>query len=266
MSTGETAPTKLAMLAGTISTPGIRDFTIEMLKVAPASFRTARASRNNHPLDERESGGNALHTLRVAKLVRLMVDACNLNSLLADIVTSAAAIHDLGRYGLNDTDEYTSKEHALVPRKIAEKHSITCDYAEVIFKVAEDHMGRWGPNQRIPKVSLSDILHFSDAISAHADEVWEQLGGTGTSWIGGIPFSEQGMTQDMMFLFAKLAENDEYWKTALSFVRSVSSRKWSSLTEKQQDWIGKICDSLAKEAFESGNESEHEIEPEDIPF
>lgn len=247
MTSSGTVSTKLAMLAGTISTPSIRDFTIEMLKVASPSFGTARASRNNHPADEREPEGNALHTLRVAKLVRLIADVCDHSTILVDIVTSAALIHDEGRYGLDDEDEVTTKEHPLIPRKLAERHSITCEHANIIFDIVEAHMGRWGPTPHTPKISLDVVLHLADAISAHANEVWEPLGIAGDSWVGSVPFSVQGMTQDKMDLFGELAEGGGYWKTGLSFVRSVSSRKYDGLTEKQQVWIEKIIQSLGEE-------------------
>lgn len=266
MSTEKDASTKLAMIVGTISTPNIRDFTIEMMKVAPPSFRTAKASENHHPLDERGPAGNSLHSLRVTMLVRLIADTCDLSPLLVDILTSAGILHDSGRYGLDDKDEYTSKEHALVPRKIAEKHSITCEHADVIFQVMEQHMGRWGPQPYTPKLSLGVILHLADAISAHADEVWEQLGGSGSSWVSGVPFSVVGMTQEKMSLLGELAEDDKYWKTALGFVRSSSTREWTSLTTKQQDWMQNISDSLTVELSRKESREAFELEPEDIPF
>lgn len=258
MSIGEDAPTKLAMVAGAIATPSIRDFTIEMMKVAPPSFRAARASRAHHPPDEREASGNALHTLRVVKLVRLLADACNFDRVTTDISISAAIIHDMCRYGLNDEDEASSKGHPLIPRKLAERHSITCDHADVIFDVAEYHMGRWGPYPYVPQVTPDSVLHLADTISAHANEVWEQLGASGTSWVGGVPFSDKGMTQDLVTLMEELAEDNDYWKTALSFIRSSSSRRWGTLSAKQQNWVMDIIASLevelnrrtAREVFE----------------
>lgn len=258
MSDAEGVPTKLAMIAGTISTPSIRDFTIAMMKIAPPSFRTARASKQHHPPDERENGGNALHSLRVSKLVKILCDVCDYSRLKADIALSAAEIHDLGRYGPDDKDEVTTKDHPLTPRRLAERHSITCEYADQIFEAVENHMGRWGPVPYTPQLEVSDVLHIADAISAHADQVWEQLGASSSSWLGGVPLSDKGMTQDMMTLMEELAEDNSYWKTALSFIRSISSRKWGTLTAKQQDWALDIIASLgveldrktAKEVFE----------------
>lgn len=253
------AYTGLLVLVGTIHTPCIRDFTIAMLKAAPPSFRTARASKNHHPLDEREPGGNSLHTLRVVKLVKLLADVCDYDRLTTDLVTSAASIHDLCRYGLNDENEATLKEHALLPRMLAGRHFITCEYANDIFNIAENHMGRWGPNQYFPQACPSDIIHIADALSARAHEIWEQLGTGPSSWLGDVPFTDKGMTQEKVDIMEELAEDNEYWKTALSFFRSVSTRKFSTLSDRQKDWLYNIVDSLevelnrkeARKAFES---------------
>lgn len=239
--------TELYSIVCQVHDESIQAFTKSMLDVAPKSFWGARASRVHHPPDERGPGGNCIHTLRVIKLVRLMADSCNLSILSTDILISAAVIHDLCRYGLDDEHEATLKEHALIPRQLAARHSIPCGHAEEIFAITENHMGRWGPNPYIPQATPSDLMHFADVISAHADEVWEQLGAVSTSWVGGVPFQEQGMTQEKMTLMEELAEESDYWKTSLSFVRSMSSRKLDTLTEKQTDWLLNIIASLGVE-------------------
>ncbi len=263
MSAKQDALTLLAMQAGAIHTPCIRDFTLAMMKIAPPSFRTAQASKVHHPLDEREPGGNALHTLRVVKIVRLLADACDYDRLATDKLISAAIIHDLCRYGLDDENEVTLKDHALYPRKLAERYSMRpndWEFSEDIFDIAENHMGRWGPNQYFPQVDSSDIIHIADVLSAHANEVWDKLGAESPGWLGGVSFADEGMTQAKMDVMEELAKDDEYWKTALSFIRSSSTRKMSTLSEKQKSWLYNIIDSLeveldkkeAREAFERG--------------
>ena len=193
----------------------------------------------------------------MTRLTRLIADIGSYDRVNIDIITSAAIIHDMWRYGLDDKGDVTTLDHPLNPRIMAMVNSITCIYADSIFDIAEKHMGKWGPDKRIVYIAPEDALHIADAISAHANDVWEQLGDITTSWIGGVPFSEQGMTQDAMTLMEELAGNNEYWKTSLSFVRSTSSLRFSNLTEKQQAWIFNIVDSLnvelnkraAKEAF-----------------
>ena len=175
MNENKTLSTKLAMTAGTISTPSIRDFTIEMMKVAPPSYRTARASRHRHPPDEREPGGNVLHTTRVVRLVLMMADACRMNRTTRDVLMSAAILHDICRYGLEDESEFSVKGHPGLVRELAKKNSISCRCSERIFSIVEKHMGRWGPYPYTANMVEDDILHIADMISARAEEVWEQL-------------------------------------------------------------------------------------------
>ena len=259
MTTNNDPYPELVAIVNTISTSSIRQFTLDMLTAAPASFRTARASLNHHPVDERGAAGNCLHTLRVVKLVRLLADACDYNQALTDITVSAAAIHDLCRYGLSDEEEYTSQDHPLHPREFAKKHSIDCPISNAIFSVAETHSGKWGKVPAIPSVVPREILHFADMISAHAHEVWVPPGEKSSSWVTSVPYESHGMTQEKMDMMAVLAEDDDYWKTALQFVRSTSGRKFATLSVKQQDWIENIIASLAveinkKEGMEAFNE------------
>ncbi len=259
MSTNGDPYEELISIVKTISSPIIRDFTLEMLRVAPASFRTARASLNHHPVDERGPAGNCLHTLRVVKLIRLFADSCDYNRTLADISISSASIHDLGRYGIDDTEEYTSQDHPYCPREIAEKHSIECVFSNTIFDIVEAHSGKWGKVPSVPSVLPREILHFADMISAHAHEVWEPPGEKSSSWITSIPYESHGMTQIKMDMMTILAEDDDYWKTALQFVKSTSGRKFATLSVKQQDWVENIVASLdveinRKEAREAFNE------------
>ena len=82
------------------------------------------------------------------------------------------------------------------------------------------------------------------------------------SWIGSprVPFSEIGMTQEKLDLMKELAENNEYWRNASSFIRAVANRKLSSLSLRQRNWIYEIDASLgdelnkkiAKELFDEG--------------
>ena len=78
------------------------------------------------------------------------------------------------------------------------------------------------------------------------------------TWIGEVPFTDLGMTQERIDLLDELAGTNDYWKSARSFLKGVEHREASSLSEKQQDWIENIVASLgvelnrkvAKELFE----------------
>lgn len=69
------------------------------------------------------------------------------------------------------------------------------------------------------------------------------------SWIGieDVPFSDKGMTKEKMDLLKELAEDNSYWASALHFIQSIKSRKYASLTHKQQDWLFDICATLEVE-------------------
>lgn len=77
-------------------------------------------------------------------------------------------------------------------------------------------------------------------------------------WIGKTPFEEIGMTEDKVSLMEELAEDNVYWSNALSFMRSIQTRKLSSLTNRQRNWLYDIDAALgvelnkriAREAFE----------------
>lgn len=244
---------RIDMAVDAIKNRDIRDFTVQMLKAAPDAFWKRRASSNHHPPDERLEGGNSLHTMRVIRIARLLADACDYGDLATDILISAGTIHDMYRYGPDSETEFTHPGHEMLPRASAKRNSITCNYADVIFSIAEKHSGKWGNPPAIPTLTPSDILHVADMISANADNIWELGGVETTSWIGSIPFTEQGMTKDMMDLMEALAEDSEYWQASNSFVRQISAQRLNTLTEKQRNWLDRIMDSLDEEL--AGNDT-----------
>lgn len=67
------------------------------------------------------------------------------------------------------------------------------------------------------------------------------------TWIGDIPFKELGMDEDKMNLLTELAKDNDYWRKAFSFVDQVRDREYSSLSDKQQDWLSNIVASLGVE-------------------
>lgn len=66
-------------------------------------------------------------------------------------------------------------------------------------------------------------------------------------WEGDTPFKEIGMTEDKMRLLEELAQDNNYWKNSLYFIRSVSSRKLHSLTLRQRNWLFDIDATLGVE-------------------
>lgn len=245
---------ELNQLVQSISDDEIRRFTEQMLVAFPSAFWTNRASRNHHPPDERGTGGNLLHSVRVVKLVRILAETCKTGQLGVDILTSAASMHDGCRYGLDGAAGYTIEEHPHLIRKLAMAKGITCKYSDAIFTIIENHMGIWGDPQFLPDLTPSAILCVADTISARAEQVWGEEKIPEINWAGGVPFQDIGMTEEKMDLMGELAETNDYWETSNKFVNSMSSRRIESLTEKQQSWLHRISDSLDEELDKRGDD------------
>ncbi len=176
-----------------------------------------------------------------------MTEFTQMNFDVIDCVTSAAILHDGGRYGLYGKAEYTVDDHPAVIRELALIHSIDCTHASHIFMLIERHTGKWGTTAYWPEITSSAILHIADVISAHAEQVWPIGDIIKPEWVGSTPFQEIGMDDDKLELMKELAEDNNYWKGSLGFFRQVASRKLSSLTDKQRDWLYSIEASLSKE-------------------
>ncbi len=154
-----------------ISNSSIRVFVQDMVSLGRSSFFTRPASRNHHLPDERGESGNLLHSIRVIKIVLILADACGSTKDVRDILVAAATLHDLRRYGSKDEFDHSCENHPLLVRMMAKEHGLSCDYFELIMRIIENHMGRWGNPPYIPQLGLDDILHFADCVSARALEV-----------------------------------------------------------------------------------------------
>lgn len=253
---------ELLGLVGLINNVEIANFTRKLLDAAPNTFWTAKASRNHHPLDEKGNGGNLLHTVRVVKLVRIMAEGCQLDQIDVDILTSAAILHDICRYGLTGTEDFTTADHPQLVRELARINKVSCPRSVDVFVLIERHMGKWGDKPYNPEITPSAILHMADVVSARAEQVWGGDKLPEAAWVGDTPFKGIGMTKDKMELLKELADDNEYWKSTLKFINQISSRKLSSLTDRQRDWLSNIIASLdveldrqaPKEVFDESNE------------
>lgn len=164
---------KLYSIVSTIRDTDIRAFTLRMLHAAPKSFWTGSASRHHHMEDERGKFGNLLHTIRVAKLARMLCDVGSFSTMQTDIVTSAAVLHDVCRHGVDGTAERSVKEHPKLVRKLAKEHRLSCTGSNAIFRIVEVHMGKWGIDPYVPALSMSSVVHIADVVIARFAEVIE---------------------------------------------------------------------------------------------
>jgi len=165
---------ELSMHVQSISSEEIRLFTAALLDRVSVVVWKRRASRVHHPVDERGPWGNLLHTLRVVRLVKLISDCCDFGPSINDVLISAALLHDICRFGLDDSAASTVPEHPFLVRKLAESIQLPeCKYSDLIFSFVESHMGKWGEPPMHSLISPYTALHLADAISAHAEEVWK---------------------------------------------------------------------------------------------
>lgn len=67
------------------------------------------------------------------------------------------------------------------------------------------------------------------------------------SWVGDIPFADEGMTQEKLDLLAELSKENNYWKRAYLFVEAITNRKLSSLSNFQRRWLTTIMLDLDQE-------------------
>jgi len=151
--------------------PSIRNFVLDMLSCAPDGFFERPASTRHHPLDERGEGGGLLHTIRVVKMVLVITEISEIKGIEKDALVAAGSLHDVCRHDLDGKAERSLENHPQLVRKLAEEHRLTCSQYDLIMRIIENHMGRWGSPQFIPHISLDGVLHFADCICARALEV-----------------------------------------------------------------------------------------------
>ncbi len=146
--------------------PSIFGFVRKMLDLAPAAFYRRPASTRHHAFDEREEGGNLLHTIRVVDMVLIMADVCRIDNVSKDILVASAVLHDMFRHGIDGEQEHACDNHPALVRRVAEANNLTCRYYDNIMVVVEHHMGRWGSPPFTPRLSIEGILHIADSIDA----------------------------------------------------------------------------------------------------
>lgn len=156
-----------------IKDKSIREFTDAIVHGAPAESWFAPASREHHLPDERKDWGNALHSLRVAKLCFMLADVFSLDSIQTDIILSGAIIHDSCRHGISAKSTASVPEHPMLVRQLARELGAHCDYEEEIFECVEGHMGKWSPNPVYftDEPDLPMLLHIADAVVARFAEI-----------------------------------------------------------------------------------------------
>jgi len=154
---------QLFLLMSHITDPLLKTFTMVALQEAPSHFWHKPSSvGNHHPLDEHGEGGLALHSLRVARVCwTLCQSRPELNS---DVILSAGILHDVGRYGLEDTpSQYSLPEHPDIAAAFL--RGFGDGLIEEVACAVETHAGRWG--RILPRNETEWLVHYADCIAAN---------------------------------------------------------------------------------------------------
>ena len=156
---------KMKLATDKIHDQSLRAWALDVLEALPERAWQREASLKYHHPDERGSGGNKLHEIRVAVLADIICQLYDLKPLDRDMVYVAALLHDLGRHGLNATDSWTVKNHANLVRDFIEQKCEESTWTNPICSLIETHMSRWGYPPYQPEIALRDIVVLADFIA-----------------------------------------------------------------------------------------------------
>lgn len=151
-----------------IQDPGVRNFTVEAIQTVSHDNWSKRASSNHHPEDERGEYGNSIHTLRVIKLVRWLCEVCKKPQFDTDCCVSAAALHDVCRYGKFGLSNYTDPNHPEIAVAFLKKIKPETQQA-IILDAVRHHMSQWGPSGYVPDISARDAVILADYLASQDD-------------------------------------------------------------------------------------------------
>ena len=160
--------------ADSIQDPKVRSRTREMIMEAPSYFWKAPSSQHgrHHPKDEFCEGGLALHTLRVFRIARLIMDSnAGWKQPVKDFVSSACLLHDIRRLGPKDEGDikFFDQHPDLAAEAVKEKWHIKSDNS--IAGCIRSHMGKWGPV--LPSTPAQWLVHYADNLASKLDQIME---------------------------------------------------------------------------------------------
>lgn len=160
-----------------IEDAGIRDFTEQVLSVAPMYFWVVPSSSTGkyHCAQSNGTGGLVRHTRAVVYFAGILCRAYALEGRDKDIIVSACILHDVVKYGLT-MQKFTTKIHDKDGANFilnTGKQSVLIDKHTVndIAQAVGHHMGRWTTHERAKKfpedyTTRELIVHLADMCSA----------------------------------------------------------------------------------------------------
>lgn len=152
----------------TIQDQEIHDFTLYVVLAADPRNWECATSRSHHQPDERGEMGNTLHTLRVLKMTEIILTSTDKTEYEKDISRSVSILHDCCKRGIDGSWGYTVPDHPHLVELLIKNAGIEVPDKRIIEGIRA-HMGIWGKPPYIPKLTVEDIAHLSDCISAQDD-------------------------------------------------------------------------------------------------
>ncbi|MCT4612468.1 MAG: HD domain-containing protein [Clostridia bacterium] len=178
-----------------IENESIKNFTLEALKIAPKYFFDVPSSVSGkyHPYCNNGKYGLIMHTklcVNAGKeifdnplLINELANKPALTKLEEDICISSILIHDICKYGTNDTIEAGSKsrkDHPILAGEILKnssslKNLLDSNIKSTIVKCVERHTGPWVNDRNgnkileEPKHYLEKIVHLMDYFGSRKD-------------------------------------------------------------------------------------------------
>ena len=149
-----------------------RNFTTDVILHAPGLYwyRPSAFFRGHHPEDELGVWGNLIHVKRVLIIAKEFVGMEDLDVPSADALYSGLTMHDIGKYGINGTEERIQKNHPdLVAQILQRNRANPITLIELIMGIVVTHMGRWGNIK--PATQLEKIGGYCDCIASRTSVV-----------------------------------------------------------------------------------------------
>jgi hypothetical protein len=153
----------------------------------------ASASPSQHPPDEQDEGGNALHTARVARIAAALADSYGLESIERDGVIAAALLHDVtkgidvegGGVQFDPFHPYTvgpmifvlQDEERQSDKPTAGSSTLRIDpeMLEQIMRLVRCHLGLASPiPETIPAHPLEWLVHQADYLACRMHLIQER--------------------------------------------------------------------------------------------
>lgn len=146
-----------------------RNSTTDMILHVPGTYwyRPSAFFKGHHPDNELGIWGNLIHVKRVLLIAKEFVNIEDLDTPSADILYSGLLLHDIGKYGIDGSEERIQlKTHAEIAKRLilARLDHVASQTELAITSIVVTHMGRWGNVK--PVTQLEKLGGYCDCIAS----------------------------------------------------------------------------------------------------